>query len=266
MVNDNYSMLTQLALPSSFSTKSNSDSVSLLKRTPKSPVFGEPPFDVTPAPSSKSQNDVALEKRAEVKIQPFMSDRPVIGFQDIPSCSALSSATDPSFVPPATTIAPSSESQKYRSTSKGKSLVKMQQLARSNQTHSDESDLLDSDTEDDSTASTASSTEEDKLNSNQGIGRSMLRRRDPVTGRVESRLLKPNLDDINGGDGDQCKKKQSDSSDCDDSCSSSSSDDKQALITECICACKRLVLCKGCGAYTHEECLSAAKLCSLCVL
>lgn len=91
---DNYSMLTQLALPSSFSTKSTSDSVSLLKRTPKSPVFGEPPFDVTRAPSSsKSQNDVALEKRADVKLQPFMSDRPVIGFQDIPSCSALSSVT-----------------------------------------------------------------------------------------------------------------------------------------------------------------------------
>lgn len=37
------------------------------------------------------------------------------------------------------------------------------------------------------------------------------------------------------------------------------------LLLDCSCSCKKLVLCKGCGAYTHQECLGPAHLCSLCV-
>lgn len=250
---ETYSMLNQLA-PPAYSGKAAGmiDHHSLLKRTQKSPVFGEPAFEGLSQIPKKgptlglptAPDALKSDKLSESENQPFMSNKPVIGFQDIPSCTALSSNT-PAFVPPPSIISSAQDTQKYRSTSKGKSLVQMQQLARTNRIQSDESELAESESEDenDSTVSTTSSAEE----SSHFTRKTRSQTRDaPIVNNVNH----SEQDDIG--------------SECEGSYSSSSTDD-HPVITDCICACKRLVLCKGCGAYTHEECLSSSSLCSLCV-
>nr|XP_039271168.1 uncharacterized protein LOC120345693 [Styela clava] len=273
---DSYAMLSQLSLPGMYTGKVVSViDTHLLKRTQKSPVFGEPAFEsmssltktITPSLSVTANSS----ESSNTKCQPFISDKPVIGFQDIPSCTALSSSNAPTFVQPCTTISATKDTQKYRSTSKGKSLIQMQELARTNQIPSDDSENVDSDTED-SVVSTTSSAEEDTTYENdhgyenlkheerETPNKPNLRNRSVIDNeRPTDKNIERDFSNLKQG----AKQVKNEESDYEDSYSSSSNDDKP-IITDCICACKRLVLCKGCGAYTHEECLSSSKLCSLC--
>lgn len=69
----------------------------LFKKTQKSPVFGEPAFDSISVlaggiPQMPAVTDDLSSLNPQSGLQPFMSDKPVIGFQDIPLCAALSSS------------------------------------------------------------------------------------------------------------------------------------------------------------------------------
>lgn len=97
-MDDEYAMLTQLALPT-FSTKSNTDTSTLLKRTPKSPVFGVPPFEVVPAvPLCHVDAEAYASDNTKSRAQAFMSDRPEIGFHNIPARTTLLSARVSHFI------------------------------------------------------------------------------------------------------------------------------------------------------------------------